>query len=451
MAPYPRAMTLPDDPSPLDAIAATVPEFETFPTVDELDAWIDEVAGRHPGSVAVRRIGTSRDGHPVRMLTVGEGDASILVSAGALPDGPAGFRTVQELVRLLRERAAPLAGIAARWHIVPCLDPDGARLNETWYERHASAHGPRRSAADGTLPHPGLPSSADHPLSETAALRRVIDEVKPQLLVSLHGTHVEGVFTSVSSPEPALAAALAGAASVVGLPPVSVVCDTPVSASLAPGVVALDPAADDPFRDIGASTAADTRPHGPVSVVSRVPARLAPRATDPGPSGESLGTVVRRALADLDTRAHRLKSIADAVEPALAPTSPFLTSVNDARAAVAPLRESWRAVLENPALSAREATHAEQAAFASAPHAVGLRGAGALLRVLDAEAAADHAAPQVRAAHREALAVFDAWVTDADRLPAVPIAPRRRVATQLAVLLAAAAAVVGAREEAVIR
>jgi len=444
MATYPRAMTLPDAPSPLGAIAATVPEFATLPTVDELDAWIDEAAGQHPETVAVRRIGTSREGRPVRMLTVGEGDASILVCAGALPDGPAGFRTVQELVRLLREPAAPLAGIAARWHIIPCLDPDGARLNESWCERYAPARGPRRPAADGTLPHPGLRGSVDGTLSETAALTRVIDEVKPRLLVSLHGTHVGGVLTSVSSPEPALAAALAGAASVVGLPPVSVVCDTPVSASLAPGVVTLHPADDDPFRGIGASAAAGVLSHGPVAVVSQVPARLDPRSADPRPSGEPLGTVVRRALTDLDTRANRLRSIADAVEPALASASPFLASLDDVRASAQPLRESWRAVLDIPALSAREATRAEQAAFASSPLALSLRGAGALLRILDAETAAGRTSPEVCAAHRAALAVFDAWVADADRLPAAPVTPRRQVATQLAVLLVAAAAVIGA-------
>ena len=51
----------------------SVPAFDRFATVDEVNAALAALADDHPDVATLRRIGTSRLGDPLLCLTVGDG------------------------------------------------------------------------------------------------------------------------------------------------------------------------------------------------------------------------------------------------------------------------------------------------------------------------------------------------------------------------------------------
>ncbi len=188
----------------------TVPEYDRFATVDEVNEYLTRVAATYRGLASIDRIGTSRLGDPLLCLTVGDGDRDIVVAAGPHPNEPIGGLTVMHLATRLCEDPAVRHG--ARWHIVGCLDPDGTRLNEGWFAGpYTKAHYGRhfyRPAGDEqvewTFPFTYKRSYFDRVLPETLALMRLIDRTRPAFLTTLHNGELGGVFYYLSRPEPEL-------------------------------------------------------------------------------------------------------------------------------------------------------------------------------------------------------------------------------------------------------
>src|ERR687896_1136343 len=116
-----------------------------------MDALFDafrDLASRYPRLFRLRRIGTSRLGEPLIMLTPGPGPKQALLVGGPHPNEPIGFLTLLHLARRLADDADLRDGMGYAWNLIPCIDPDGARLNEGWYG------GPK---ALGELQRPLLP------------------------------------------------------------------------------------------------------------------------------------------------------------------------------------------------------------------------------------------------------------------------------------------------------
>src|SRR6266702_6061262 len=111
-----------------------VPEFDAFPTVDEMTAAVEQLAQRYPAVATLRRIGTSRLGEPLACLSVGSGTRGALLVGMPHPNEPIGAHTATYLAQLLCEDEALRESFDATWHIVPCIDPDGTRLNEGWFK-----------------------------------------------------------------------------------------------------------------------------------------------------------------------------------------------------------------------------------------------------------------------------------------------------------------------------
>src|SRR5262245_11417764 len=189
-----------------------VPPMERFLTVDELNAGIDALATEFPSIASVRRIGSSRLGEPLRMLTIGGGPRNALVFAFPHPNEPIGGMTVQHLGRLLCEDAALRDELDFSWHFIPCIDPDGTRLNEGWFagpftRRHYARHFFRPAPdqqVEWTFPLAYKRAYFDRTLRETEALMRIIDELRPELMYSLHNAEHGGVYYYVSRDAPEL-------------------------------------------------------------------------------------------------------------------------------------------------------------------------------------------------------------------------------------------------------
>src|SRR5689334_16636149 len=106
---------------------------DRYLTVAEVSAAARRLVSRYPGAGRLRRVGTSRAGRPLEMLSVGHGPAHVLVVARPHPDEPVGAVTALALAeRVARgDGHTPAADPArATWNFVLCLDPDGSALSE---------------------------------------------------------------------------------------------------------------------------------------------------------------------------------------------------------------------------------------------------------------------------------------------------------------------------------
>jgi hypothetical protein len=171
-----------------------------------------DLQARHPDAVQVRRLGMSRAGRPIDMYSIGSGRLSHLVVGGVHPNEPIGSWTALHLAEQLLCDQDLHDGLDARWNIIPCVDPDGYKLNEGWlanpHDRgHYARHFFRPSGneqVEWTFPFHYKKASFDAMLPETRALRDGIDGVGPDLYVALHNSEMGGVYYYLSREEPAL-------------------------------------------------------------------------------------------------------------------------------------------------------------------------------------------------------------------------------------------------------
>ncbi|OKK13696.1 M14 family zinc carboxypeptidase [Streptomyces sp. CB02400] len=189
-----------------------------YPTVAELVSAARALAAGSPGLCVLRQVGVSRAGRPLHLLSVGHARQAVLVVAGAHANEPAGGATLLALARRTVQERELRDGTS--WHFLLCADPDGASLHVTpaprsLYDYHLGffrPSGPEQPEwAPSVLPPGRLPP-------ETRALTGVIDEVRPYLQVSLHGTDLGGSWVQLTRDVPGLAEPFAKSAAQLHIP-----------------------------------------------------------------------------------------------------------------------------------------------------------------------------------------------------------------------------------------
>ncbi|GHE01373.1 hydroxylacyl-CoA dehydrogenase [Streptomyces alanosinicus] len=189
-----------------------------YPSVPELIASAQALAAQGPGLCSLRQVGVSRAGRPLHLLSVGHARRAVLVVAGAHANEPTGGSTLRVLAeRVLAERELRTD---TSWHFLLCADPDGASLHVTpaprslldyhlGFYRPTGAEQPEWSPS--VLPPDRLPP-------ETRALTGVIDELRPYLQVTLHGTDLGGSWVQLTRDVPGLAEPFAKSAAQLHIP-----------------------------------------------------------------------------------------------------------------------------------------------------------------------------------------------------------------------------------------
>ncbi|HLU54035.1 MAG TPA: M14 family zinc carboxypeptidase [Pseudonocardia sp.] len=429
-----------------------VPDFPRFPSVDDLHAEMDALATAHPELVRVRRLGTSRQGEPLRVLTLGDGRADAVVIGGPHPNEPIGGLTVGALAGLLCRDAALRAELGLRWHLVACIDPDGARLNQGWFGRP----GDRRAYAEHfyrpdpaeqvewTFPLSGAGYRFDRTLPETSALMRLMDEVEPALVCSLHNGEHHGVFFYLNRDDPELGRGLGELASIAGLPLHHGEAELPGSRLIAPAVYATqDGARVGAMLGAGAGSADYAARFGALHLVPEVPMWTDQRVADRSATGTGYHQLVADGAAARREALDMLEREFAAVAGELRVHTPFERSL---RASLRTFRTVTAQRLALPGQD-RPATVAEAFDHRQALHLLRLRLLGTFLRMLDAEIGAGRPTPRVLAQRSALGETFDRWVAEAQAdTPGPPLEIRRPVAVQLgAILLAATRATNGHR------
>ncbi|MFV0133008.1 M14 family zinc carboxypeptidase [Streptomyces sp. HMX87] len=212
--------------------------------MDDLGTRAAALAARHPARARLRRVGTSRAGTPLWLLSIGHGSRQVLVVAGPHPNEPVGGATALRLAERALADPRLTEGADATWNLLLCLDPDGLRHNEGWLSGpYSLGHYVRNFFRPGFLEQPEwLPHGADRAaLPETRALLALHEELRPFLQCSLHGVDVGGGFVELTHDLPGLAQRLAHTAARLGIPRELGAYDTLYWPGLGPAVYRIPP------------------------------------------------------------------------------------------------------------------------------------------------------------------------------------------------------------------
>ena len=118
----------------LQQIAADVPDYQAFLTVDELTASSHRLKQQYPDLVSISEVGKTRNGDPIELLTIAGGDANAFIFGGPHPNEPIGCMTIEYLSQRLCEDDALRDELGYTWHFIKTIDADGMRLNEGWFK-----------------------------------------------------------------------------------------------------------------------------------------------------------------------------------------------------------------------------------------------------------------------------------------------------------------------------
>ncbi|MFB7493532.1 M14 family zinc carboxypeptidase [Streptomyces sp. NPDC056161] len=297
-----------------------------YPSVPELIAAATVLARERPSLCGLRQVGVSSAGRPLHLLSVGRARQAVLVVAGAHANEPTGGSTLLAVAeRVLHERELR-SGVA--WHFLLCADPDGASLHVTpaprslldyhlGFYRPAGPEQPEWSPS--VLPPDRLPP-------ETLALTGVIDELRPYLQVTLHGTDLGGSWVQLTKDVPGLAEPFAKSAAELHIPVETGASDAAGWPTSGPGVrvmpgpdsgVAYPSMPDDARR----STWYHAHRYGGLTAVVEVPMWASDLVDDPAPHPAPAAAMRRLA--------HRLRRDAAQVEQVLAEALPRLEGTED--------------------------------------------------------------------------------------------------------------------------
>jgi hypothetical protein len=417
--------------SPLQVIlerARRVPDLDHFPGVDEITARLDDLAGRHPDLVTARRIGTSRLGEPITMYSIGTGPDEALVYAGVHPNEPIGFWTAIQLAEDLCADAVLRAG--CRWNIIGCIDPDGTRLNEGWFDGpwdrvHYLANFYRPAPAEQvewSFPFQYKQAYFDDVMPEAFALMRVIDELKPKVAVSLHNTELGGVYYYVTRDLDGFVEELHEIAAAFDLPLDLGEPETPVARPLGPAVYEMISAKATydyseslgmtPYSSSGGSSAEYAERYGTVSLVAELPYWTHPAADDRTPTDVAYRDVLIEAANGLEKDITALVEIFEAARAHLSDDSQFVRATEAFLPYLSkrPDRDRRRAEQEDPA---RLATVSEAFGLRDIHRSFRLRYGGMLVRAIDGEIARGSAAAELHPLAKRLRALYRAWQDEA--------------------------------------
>lgn len=193
-----------------DKILKNIPDYESFYTVDELDESTRKLAEQYPELAEIFTIGTSRNGHEIKCLKIGDGEKIGLMFACPHPNEPIGAMMLEYFTKALCKDDEFREALGYTWYIVKCVDPDGVRLNEKWFKGPFTVTNYVKNffrpagnvQVEWSFPMNYKNYNFDKPLKETKALMELIKEIQPDFTYSLHNAGFGGVFWYIGKEMP---------------------------------------------------------------------------------------------------------------------------------------------------------------------------------------------------------------------------------------------------------
>jgi len=190
----------------VNQLAEDLPPFDRFRLVDELEKASRELAKTHPSSVEWRTIGESSEGRPITALIIGESDRCAFLYGFTHPNEPIGSLTIEYLASRLAASADLRSKLGYKFILAKVIDVDGARLNEEWFRgpfdmlTYAENYyrPPPNEQAEWTFPIDYKTLHWRMPIPETVAIKKIVDEFRPEFTYILHNADFCGVYYYLS-------------------------------------------------------------------------------------------------------------------------------------------------------------------------------------------------------------------------------------------------------------
>lgn len=188
----------------------SVPDYKGFLTVDEMDESSKRLAQAHPECVTLMEMGRSRAGSPLYCLKIGSGPENALLFGCPHPNEPIGAMLLEHFSWKLAESPELQEALGYTCYIVKAWDCDAARLNEGWFKGPFTITNYARNffrpaghqQVDWTFPIDYKDLHFHQPIPETVAMMKLIDEIRPRFIYSLHNAGFGGVYWYVSHDMP---------------------------------------------------------------------------------------------------------------------------------------------------------------------------------------------------------------------------------------------------------
>jgi hypothetical protein len=176
----------------VQAVLKDTPHFDTFCSVAKLHQQVETL--RSDPRFRVADVGTSVNGVPIHHVCFGEGSIRALFVGFQHCMEPMNGLTIYSLIHLLQRDHPALANQGVEWHFVPCIDPDGAKLNEGWSQKPFTFANYMRNfhqqilpeQVDTTFPVNTSAKVWDKPSQEARVLMGVLDRVRPDFFYPGH-------------------------------------------------------------------------------------------------------------------------------------------------------------------------------------------------------------------------------------------------------------------------
>ena len=194
-----------------ETLLENIPAYERFYTLAELDDSSLRLAEAHPDCVKLREVGRTREGRALLMLSIfcddPEADNALMLGCPH-PNEPIGAMMLEYFSGALAEDKALRDRLGYHFHILKVWDADGAVRNEGWfggpftitnYFRHYFRPAGNEQV-DWTFPIRYKKLDIDDPLPETKAAMKLIDELKPTFLYTLHNSGFGGAYWYMTRP-----------------------------------------------------------------------------------------------------------------------------------------------------------------------------------------------------------------------------------------------------------
>lgn len=210
----------------IEKILSYIPKIDVFMTVDEMDKSTFELKEKYPDVVTIEKAGESRQGHPLYCLKIGNGRKKALMYGCPHPNEPIGCMMLEHFSWILCEHKEVLEELDTTFYMIKAIDPDGLNMNKGWlkgpftYASYASNfYRPVSDAqVEWTFPIDYKNYSFHAPINETKILMKLMDEIKPDFVYSLHNSSFGGVYFYVSKNDPMILSKLPLAAKRASLP-----------------------------------------------------------------------------------------------------------------------------------------------------------------------------------------------------------------------------------------
>ncbi len=193
-----------------EEIVGRIPDYKEFLTVEELDNSSKKLAEDYPDVVKIFEMGKTRGGHPLYCLKIGEGSQNALMFGCPHPNEPIGTMMLEHFTKELASNKELRESLDYTWYVIKAWDADGTKLNENWFKGPYTLYNYARNffrpaghqQVDWTFPidYKGLHFHESIP--ETKSMMKLIDEIKPKFIYSLHNAGFGGTYWYITHPTP---------------------------------------------------------------------------------------------------------------------------------------------------------------------------------------------------------------------------------------------------------